>query len=68
MAKANLYHVTKFPHYVSFTVHYFYTQISSFKQLFIHKNCFELFLSAHFLFCEILNLNLTFAICRIREA
>ena len=36
--------------------------ISSFMQLFIRKNCFELFLSAHFLFWEILNLNLTFAI------
>ena len=31
-------------------------------QLFIRKNCFELFLSAHFLFWEILNLNPTFAI------
>ena len=28
----------------------------------IHKNCFELFLNAHFLFCEIFNLNLTFAV------
>ena len=40
---------------------------------FIHKNCFELFLSAHFLFWEILNLNvsnvrLTFGVCCIREA
>ena len=36
----------------------------------IHKNniCFELFLSAHSLFWEILNLNLMFDICRIREA
>ena len=25
-------------------------------QFFIHKNCFELSLSVHFLFCEILNL------------
>ena len=33
-----------------FIVHYFYTLISSFTQFFIHKNCFELFLSAHFLF------------------
>ena len=45
-----------------------YTQISSFTQFFIHKNCFELFLSAHFLFWEILSLNLTFAVCRVREA
>ena len=43
----------------------FSTQISCFTQFFIHKNCFELFLSAHFLFWEILNLNLTFAVCRI---
>ena len=32
----------------------------------IHKNyCFELFLSTHFLFWGILNLNLTFDICRL---
>ena len=30
--------------------------------LFFHKNCFDLFLYAHFLFWEILNLNLTFAV------
>ena len=35
---------------------------------FVHKNCFELFLSDHFLFFEILNLNLTFDVCRIRAA
>ena len=29
---------------------------------FVNKNCFELFLSAHFLFWENLNLNLTFAV------
>ena len=29
---------------------------------FLHKNCFELFLSAHFLFWENLNLTLTFAV------
>ena len=40
---------------------------SSFTQFFIRKNYFELFLSVHFLFWEILNLNLTFAVCRIRE-
>ena len=43
-------------------------KLGSFAQFFIHKNWFELFLSAHFLFCEILTLNLTFAVCRIREA
>ena len=35
-ANTNLYHVTKFPLYLSFTVHYFYTKISSFTQFFIH--------------------------------
>ena len=67
-SNANLYHVTKFPLYLSFTVHYFYTKISSFTHFFIHKNCFEPFLTAHFLFLEIFNLNLTFAVCRICEA
>ena len=38
------------------------------RNFFIHKNCFELFLSARLLFWEVLNLNLTFAVCRIREA
>ena len=36
--------------YLSLTVHFFYTYIGCFKQFFIHKNCFELFLSSHFLF------------------
>ena len=54
--------MTKFPHYLSFTVHYFYTWVSSLTQFFIYKICFELFLSAHFLFWEIRNLNLTFAV------
>ena len=58
-ANVNLYHVTKFPLYLSFTVHYFYTYISSFAQFFSHKNCFEQYLYAvHFLFWEILNLNM----------
>ena len=39
-----------------------------FTQFFVQMNYFELFLSAHFLFLEILNLNLTFAFCRILEA
>ena len=38
------------------------------RNFFIHKNCFELFLSAHFLFWDILNVNLTFAVCLIGEA
>ena len=60
-AIVNLYHVTKLPLYLSFTVHYFYTYISSFAQFFSHKNCFEQYLYAvHFLFWEILNLNLRY--------
>ena len=40
------------------------------RNFFIHKNCFELFLSDHFLFWKkkSLNLNRTFPFCRIREA
>ena len=38
-----------------------------FTQFFVQLNYFELFLSAHFLLWEILNLNLTFAVCPIRE-
>ena len=41
-------------HYLSFIIHYFYSYISSFTKFFIHKNCFELFLSAHSLFWDIL--------------
>ena len=67
-ANASLYHVTKIPLYLSITVHYFNTWISSYTQFFIHKNCFELFLSAHFLFWEILHLKLKFAVCLIRDA
>ena len=33
---------------------------------FVYNNCFGLFLAARFLFWEILNLNLTFAVCRKR--
>ena len=44
---------TKFPLYLSFTVHYFYTLFSGFTQFLIHKNCFELSLSAYFLFLKI---------------
>ena len=49
-ANANLYHVTKSPLYLFFTVHYFYAYIGSVIKFSIHKNYFELFLSAHFLF------------------
>ena len=50
-----------------FILFFLYTWISGFTQFFIHKKCFELFLSAHFLLWAILNLNLTFAVCRILE-
>ena len=59
---ANLYHVSKFPLYLSFTVHYFFAWFSSFTQFSLRKNYFELFFSAYFLFWEIHNLNLTFAV------
>ena len=35
---------------------------------FNHRNCSGLFLYAYFLFCEIFNLSLTFAICGKRES
>ena len=46
---------------------FFHILISSFTQFFIHKNSFELFLSALILFLEIIYLNLTFAVCRTLE-
>ena len=64
-ANVNLYHVTTWPrdHLTKFplSTHTFYTYISSFAQFFSHKNCFEQYLYAvHFLFWEILNLNLRY--------
>ena len=52
--------------YLSFTVHYFYAQISSFTQSFIHKNCFWALLSTLFLFWEIFrgNFQLEPDVCR----
>ena len=38
-----------------------------FHAIFIHKSCSGQFFSAYFLFWEILNLNVTFAVCRKRE-
>ena len=35
---------------------------------FVHNNCFGLFLTAHFLFEEIFNLNLAFAVCSKRHS
>ena len=50
------YHVTKFP----FTYRLLFIKIYASS---IHRNCFKLFLSAHFSFCKFLNnLNLTFAV------
>ena len=59
----NLYHLTKFPLYLSFTVHYNYPVHES-QQVYansIHKNCFKLFLYAHFSFWKFFYLNLTLA-------
>ena len=66
--KRNLYHVTKFSAYFSFTVYCFYTKISSFIPVLsirILLDCFYLLiLSAYFLFCLLtfavnVNLNLS---------
>ena len=51
----NLYHMTKFSNNLSFIVHDFYLKIVVLRHFF-HKNCFGQFLSAYFLFWEILNL------------
>ena len=59
----NLYRVTKFSIYLSFTVHHNYTKIGRFTPILSILNCFTLFLSAHFSFWKFLNLNLTFAVC-----
>ena len=56
----NLYHVTKFSIYVSFTVHYNYTKIGRFTPILsitIVLSCFYLLIS-HFE-------NLTFSVCRL---
>ena len=55
MVNVNLYHVTKFSNNLSFIVHDFYLKIVVLRHFF-HKNCFGQFLSAYFLFWEILNL------------
>ena len=70
MANVNLYMyqwVTKFPLYLFLTLH-----ITTQKLVDIHttsfsnKNCFKLFLSAHSLLWEFLNLNPTFAVfCKL---
>ena len=59
----NLYCVTKFSLYLSLTVLCLYKKFSV-SLYFIYKNCFGMFLSAYFLFLEILNFNLLFAVCR----
>ena len=51
-------------HELSLAVYYFYTKISSFTQ----RNCSGQFLCGYFLFWEILNLNLTFAVGRWRDS
>ena len=62
-AYVKLYHVTKFPFNLSFTDHYFYTSlIKIFTHFFSHKNCFEVFLSAHFVVLR--NSQLESDVCR----
>ena len=48
--------------YFPFTVYYFYTKISSFIPVLSLRIFLDCFLSAYFLFWEILNLNLTFTV------
>ena len=55
------------PH-LSPTFHYFYTELSSFTQFFIHKNFLIWFYLLIFYFEKFLNLRLMFAVCLIREA
>ena len=43
-------------------------KIKFFHASFIHKNCSGQLLSTYFLFWRILNLNLTFAVCRERDS
>ena len=58
-----MYHVTIFFLFMSFTVHYFYTKISVFTSFLSIRNVLDCFyLLIFFLFCEILKLNLSFAI------
>lgn len=66
-AKVNLYHVTNFPLYLSFTVYYSdLHRNEQFHASFILNNCFELFLSPIFWTWEIVtwNLRLTFDVIR----
>ena len=60
----NLFHVTKFPLYLSFTVHYNYTKIC--RVIPIISIRIVLSCSSHIQ--KFLNLNLTFAIVRKRDA
>ena len=62
--------VPRGPLYLSFTVistHKLVFQAIFYPKIF-SKNCFEQLLPAQFLFSENLNLNLTFTVCRVREA
>ena len=59
-----LYHMTKFFLFQVFNCSLLLQKNFSVSHYFIYKNCFGLFLSAYFLFLEILNLNLPFAVCR----
>ena len=61
-ANVKLCHVTKFSLYLSLTVLYFSKKNKRFHGIFIHENCFRLFLNAHFLFWEILHWSLPFSV------
>ena len=65
-ANVNLYHMTKFPPYFQFTLYCFYTKISQFYASCNHRNRTGLFFICLIWFWEILNLSLTFAVCRLR--
>ena len=67
-ANVNLYHLTKFSLYLSFTVYYLNKTISRFtlvSSINIVLNSFYLFI---FYFQDILNLKLTFVVCRERDS
>ena len=68
-ANVNLYHVTRFPRYLSFSVHYNYTKISRFTPILSMRTVSSWFylLISHFENFSI-KLNLTFVVCRKRDA
>ena len=68
-ANVNLYRDEVFPLIVVYCILLqFLLKTKLFHASFIHKNCFRKFLSSYFLFWEVLNLNLTFAVCREHDS